>query len=537
MPTLLYTSKKNQTDATAGIWHAGLFFILGCLTVFALAKPYHMDDRGFLEAARHILENFPHLYTGTRMFEGKPFPWALFPHPPFVPMYLAGWMSVLKNPGPVALHLVFLPFPFLAAFSLYRVAKRCEIPPRWATLLFLASPCFFVSAQSLMTDVPMIAFFLTALALYLEGSSKNDTRISACSGLVACLAWFCRYPGILVVAVLFFHALLTKRWKQCLVASALPLGTFVLWTLATGHASGQSHVQRVFFGFLNAFYHPFAPQALGGRIIAFLSFLGGSIVFPPILLALLLLRRPIASCIPGIAAVLALGILWMFARGLSCGEILFGGACLAAGSAVLGIRAKNYSLPTLWLIGVFVLLVLMTPFATVRYLLPILPAACLVIVACIPQNVLRMLLILGAFLPSLLLSWVDMEVARGYRNIAQDLCRRKTESANKLYFSGEWGWRQALDQGGAAYWKIGAKDFHAGDLLAIPQEACPSLTTPPSKDWRLVQKMDLRISIPFHLMNYQSHAGFYSHGWGFLPYAYGKLPSDTIALYRYEPHG
>ena len=60
-------------------------------------------------------------------------------------------------------------FSLIAAWAMWSLARRFSPQPLWATLLFMAVPAFVVNGNSLETDLPFLAFWMAAVALFCAG--------------------------------------------------------------------------------------------------------------------------------------------------------------------------------------------------------------------------------------------------------------------------------------------------------------------------------------------------------------------------------
>ena len=74
----------------------------------------------------------------------------------------------------VPFHAAYIVFSLIAVWAMWSLARRFSPRPLWATLLFIAVPAFVVNGNSLETDLPFLAFWMAAIALFLSG------RLAAC---------------------------------------------------------------------------------------------------------------------------------------------------------------------------------------------------------------------------------------------------------------------------------------------------------------------------------------------------------------------
>jgi hypothetical protein len=150
----------------------GLWLILGL--VLLIRAPFfggavQGDDHIYLSAATHALIEPLHPNNTTYVFRGEVVDLRGHPHPPLVAWVLAGLIAIFGEVKEVPFHAVFTIFSLIAAASMWWLARRFSPHPLWATLLFLAVPAFVVNGNSFETDVPFLAFWMLAVALFAGG--------------------------------------------------------------------------------------------------------------------------------------------------------------------------------------------------------------------------------------------------------------------------------------------------------------------------------------------------------------------------------
>jgi 4-amino-4-deoxy-L-arabinose transferase-like glycosyltransferase len=105
------------------------------------------------------------------------------------PALLAAVGDVREVPVPSVLYSLF---SVLAALAMWSLARRfCENGRFWATLLFLAVPAFVVNGGSFEADLPFLALWMTAVALFVKAVDERFARwrcYGAASGLGALAA-------------------------------------------------------------------------------------------------------------------------------------------------------------------------------------------------------------------------------------------------------------------------------------------------------------------------------------------------------------
>ena len=161
-----------------------------CGSLPFIQQAFHLDDRIYLEIADNILKNpwFPFDYL--IVFEGLVAPDAAsHGHLPLISYYLAFLKVVTGSDNEWVYHLAFLVFPLLGVVGFYDLAKGYLRFPLPAACLLAFSPAFFVSSHTLMTDVPLVAFWVFCLSRFLricEGQAgRHDWLLCVLSLLAA----------------------------------------------------------------------------------------------------------------------------------------------------------------------------------------------------------------------------------------------------------------------------------------------------------------------------------------------------------------
>ena len=110
-----------------------------------------------------------------------------------------------------ALHLAFL-LPALAVIlGTYRLARRFCDQPLLAALATLFTPVFLVSSTTVMCDVLMLAFWVWAVVLWVEGMERDAFWPLAGAGLLIALAALTKYFGACLIPLLAVYGLMSKR--------------------------------------------------------------------------------------------------------------------------------------------------------------------------------------------------------------------------------------------------------------------------------------------------------------------------------------
>jgi hypothetical protein len=175
------------------------------------------------------------------------------------------------------------------------------------------------------------------------------------------------------------------------------------------------------------------------------------------------------------------------------------------------------------------------PVAASRYVLPLAPAAVLLAFSGASPRALGSLRGDGAaslavsLVLGVTLSVADFEAARISRDIAGHIGTTLEGWEEQTRFGGEWGFRYYMEAEGFRQFISTSDDVFGGQFVVTPMEAVPyavgqdvaSMLVP-------VGQRSWLPRIPILLMNRAAHAGFYSSGWGLLPFAFSHDRAEGV---------
>src|SRR5271157_4991501 len=147
----------------------GLWLVLGLVLLIRLPflnQAIQGDDHIYLTEASHALIDPLHPDNTKYVFQGEEVDLRGQPHPPLDGWVLAALIAVLGGVREVPFHAAYMLFSLIAACSMWSLARRFSPHPLWAALLFVAVPAFVVNGNSLETDLPFLAFWMAAVALF-----------------------------------------------------------------------------------------------------------------------------------------------------------------------------------------------------------------------------------------------------------------------------------------------------------------------------------------------------------------------------------
>lgn len=519
-----------------------------------LNQAFHIDDRIYLEIADNILLKPLHPYDYRPVFEGLSAPDAAsHSHLPLTSYYLAPLRLLAGPDREWPYHLAFLIFPLLAAVGMYDLARRYVAHRAAAAALLVASPSVVVLGHTLMPDVPLLAFWLLALSRFLrvaDGSVRRSDRLILMASVLAA-----GFISLLTLGLVLLMAawLVMKRGEDrpsdrftYLVATA-PIVLWVVWYfLAYLHygrfvlASTALHMaQREIFDW----------SLLGVKLVSF-TLNGGALFLVPLALWYGFSGR-FRTRLALLVFLCAFVPLHLLLEGWSWTQMLLFAVFLSSGFLVLWefvLLARDRDpasrLLALWFFGILAAALILVYAGSARYTLLALPPVILAWVRRLEERVgepyfLRNLVWTGVVLTavwSLPPALADYRFADTYRRAAAELTAQYSAPDRTLWFTAEWGFRYYLERRGARIITRSATDARPGDIIVKPYIASPWVTVyDGDPHTSLVEQRHVEEPFPVRILDFSSRAGFYSTGWGILPFGLdsGK-PWEWFNVFRVE---
>src|ERR1035437_9972753 len=443
------------------------------------------DDHIYLTEAQHALVDPLHPNDVKYVFLGDQVDLRGHSHPPGNAWPLAGLILLFGDVYEVPFHAAYIVFSMIAVWAMWRLACRFSERPLWATLLWIAVPAFVVNGGSLEADLPLLAFWMASIALFLSGRLMLAALAMAAAAMMA-------YQSVVLLPILFCGIRLrlvqasasspagespsaTRLHKAEPYATLLtPLLVLIAWQLFTRLTTGTMPA-----GKLAEYFSTYAFQAIQHKLQnALMLFIHiWWIVFPALVPATAALawrkRRD-----PATLFLLA----WM--------RIFFAGALaiFSSGSA--------------------------------RYLLPM--AAPVAILA----SRLRTKWLAPAFAVqlglALALATVNYQHWDGYREFAAAL--RAPTAAHRVWVDKDWGLGYYLESDHALPARKG-QHVRPGDIIVSSELGhSVELTAPLS----LLSSANIQASLPLRLIGLNSHSGYSTVNEGYLPFGISTGPVDRV---------
>ena len=526
---------------------------LACLLPFS-GKAFHVDDTLFVWAAqqiaRHPLDPYGFQlnwdYTNRGMSD-------VTQNPPLASYYSAV-IGVVFGWSERALHLAFLVPALGVILGTYRLARRFTRLPLLAAILTLLTPAMLLSASSVMCDVMMLAGWLWACILWIDGLEKNKLALLISAGTVLGGCALAKYFGAALIPLLLVYSIVRQRrlgrWAWCLLIPLVMLAGYEFWTR---DLYGQGLITHA--AVFSAEMRTNAQASMLARTLGVLSFLGGSML-PALIFAPWLWRRREIVIGAAFAAVMGFSLGWAD-YGLESPRhahwVLMSlelTVFIAAGLSVMGMvvqyarkqRDANAVLLSLWVLGTVVFAGYVNWTINVRSVLPLIPAAGILLARGLEasstgsgrQWTLRLTPALA--LAALLALWVtvgDAALANAGREAAAIMHQRFAERRDQLWFEGHWGFQYYMERAG--FRPVDIQDLHLenGDSLVIADNNY--LTNKPDPN-AIVSREVLELRLPWHVTTIRQDlgAGWYSSAWGSVPFAFAPVPPETYEIYRLQ---
>lgn len=522
--------------------------ILTLLTVVLhlpfIGEAFHLDDAQYLDVALNVFHNPLFPMDLPSVFEGRHLTLWGHTHPPLNAYFIAG-LTYLHGgpPSEMFLHTVFLLFPVLLTISFYFLARRFAAQPFMATALLITNPTLMVSAHTLMADVPLLALWVCATILFIRGIDEGKGSFIYASALPLIGTCFYAYQGLALLPLLAFYALSRKKlgWREIKILS-MPAVLMGAWQLSGYMHRGVSYASTMFE------YIGVRGLWLGSTKIrtatASLTYIGGTILFFPFVFWKLGHRSK------GILiwAALAIGAAIAFLRlaDYNWAEKAFFIACFAGGVVatgwIVGRALEAWSLQgwtaddfflSLWFIGMLGGCIAAFFSGSARYLLPTSPPLLLLVMRSVKRApVFYGCLMASQVLVGIPLAWSDYEFANLGRRETRDFQAQYLGTGQPFIFSAEWGWRYYLNSIGG---EIMADDTRGqpGELFVKSRLALGAIFDNEfGRSLKPVGQQSYRVRSPLRLLDPKTHAGFWSDGWGILPFSFSSEPLDELSVYR-----
>jgi hypothetical protein len=429
------------------------------------------------------------------------------PHPPLNSWILGGLLWAVGDVREIPFHMAYIAFSLIAALAMLSLAQRFSYRPLLATVLFCAVPAFVINGNSLEADLPFLAFWMLAIALFVKGVDNHSGWMLGFSAIASGIAALGAYQIVFLTPILAAYLVAGKvrrvsAWLATLAAPVI-LGAWQLWERESSGALPASQLA----GYLSSYGLEVVTNKIRGAVALVVHL--GWMVFPLILITLIPRSgrwRLILTAVGGAgAAIYDLNPLFWVT--FACGVWMIS---FCWGKGFLG-----------WWVLIFFAGAVVVFFAgSARYLLPIAaPVAILVANEARP----RVAVIGCAFglLLGISLAFVNYQHWDAYRKFAGSL--EKDAAERRVWVNAEWGLRYYLEGAGALPIEKGHV-VQTGEMVVSSNLALPVSVGALTR----VRETDIRPSLPLRLISLSGRSAYSTAGGGLLPFEVSRAPLDRV---------
>lgn len=518
-----------------------------------LAKPFNIDDPLFLWAAKQIQLHplDPYGFNVNWYGESQPM-WSVTENPPLACYYLA-FVALIFGWGEVGLHTAFLLPALAVVWGTWRLAQKFCARPLLVALLVLFAPLFLVSATTLMCDVLMLAFWVWALVFWLEGVPEKSARKQVLAAALISLSLLTKYYGICLVPLLAAYSLVQERklnWR--LTNLFIPLAALGFFELISKKLYGHALFVSA------ADYAQATKDSLGHsgllRTLQALGFVGAGMAGAVFLAPWLWSRRAFLLLAGGVLLIAGVAVFngalpqqygavsadAKFFLGLQAWFWIAGAILLlvALGADLAQRRDATAWLLTFWIGGTLVFAAYLNWTVNARSLLPLVPAIAILVARRLERNSaatkpIALAVTLGAAL-GMAVAHADFLYAIAVRQSAAETVTKFSPANSNLWFQGHWGFQFYMEKWGALVIDTKHPGLKPGDHLAMPLANTSLLPLDPANT-ELLGTVSVNGPRWLATWNPTVGGGFYAAVTGPLPFAFGPVPSEQVAIYRLKP--
>lgn len=539
----------GRTSAAASAWRSatvgaalpGLLLAAGLLLPF-LGKAHTIDDVTFLLEARHVLTDPLHptafemvadgerIRLSSQLVSGPVMAWLLAP-------------AAALGGAEWAAHLVQLVLVLVAVLATVSLALRLGFgrsEARLAGVLLATTPVVTVLATTSMSDVPAMAFGVIGVERLWTWRTEGRLHQAVAATLGLALAPLARSHLLLLLpigALAGWVAGANPRAAPARRVAWLPVALAALVFLAVDRITADPAVQRG--DLLGALSARFEGGREWGNLIALAAHW---VLVMPLALPWVVGRGSKMARSPA---------LWALALGLAALLVAFGHAArpplprrlvpvVLLGFVVMAdvlLDAVRRRDSTQLMLGCWLLIALPTTayvHTPAKYLVPSAPAAALLVARLARRGEgvwggtpAWASAIAGAAL-GLAVTIADAEFADIGRRATRELITPRVAAGERVWFAGGWGAQWYAMQAGATPFAQQPPFPLAGEILVVSEATSPTLHAPG------LDSLARRTFVSRHgrIMAAEAGAGFYSNGWGVLPWTWTNGTIDRWTVWR-----
>jgi 4-amino-4-deoxy-L-arabinose transferase-like glycosyltransferase len=502
--------------------------VVVALAVLLLRLPFlnqaiQGDDYYYLAGAMRAQIDPAHPTHGQYVFLGEMVDMRGHPHPPLNMWVLGALLAVAGDIREIPFHAAYILFSLTAALAMWWLARRFGAPPVWAALVFVATPAFVVNGNSLEADVPFVALWMAAVALYVKAVDARSGWAVAGAVAAMAMAAMAAYQAVALVPVLGGYLWWKRReWPAGWAALATPLATLASWQLFERVTSGAAPA-----GVLAGYFESYGFQAISSKLqnAVALTVHAGWLVFPA--LALAAFRR--APRWLWVAAVVASTVAGAMLDAHPLFWASFGvGLVVVLGSALTLVRQGDGERRFLaWWIVVFFGAALALFFAgSARYLLPVAAPVALLVTRELADRrgwlAAGIALQMAVWMPAAVMNYQHWDA---YREFVREL--RGEFGERRVWVNAEWGLRFYAEAEGALP-LLRSQPVEPGEMVLASRIAYPATFTTGGGRLVPVARREVRPAVPVRLIGLEARSGYSTVTLGYRPFDLGRGPVDEV---------
>ena len=499
-------------------------------------RAVYLDEPLFLHIAKSVWEKdwlFPQ--STSWIFFGIPGKdVAAQTHPPVGEYCLAVLLKLCGGFHEVPFHLAWGLFSVAAVLAFYRLTRSFTGNPLMVSALFAASPAFFVNSQTLMMDIPMLAFLLAGLAFYLDGLQGKRARLWAVP-LCFLLSAGTGYTALIPIGCLFIWAICRRRPLEETLAIAAGPVLFLGWQLMMKSHFGAAPMASVL-------QYVSTRSAFPSSLLPTLSFLGGLSLFPwAVLLLTDLPKKRLLANTSFLAAVLLsffhewpsyLHWVWyivLASAGIAWILILFV-------KSRQGVRDSRFmqSFLILWVSAALLFFLLVAEMASARFFLLSLPPLLWIVCAQVKRTAAAITLAATIIL-SVSLAIGDYRHVNRYRRWVAETVAPLQDQGFRLWSAAESGLRFYLNQRGIPSLDIYSNQPRGGDLVVRQSSFALGLSGDLGPLLVRLSREDIQDPYFWRLFGRPAGAGFHDSRFGIVPFIPSQAPLDQLEIVQVSP--
>lgn len=377
-----YVSRRRWLEITI------LLLLVLAYTLPFIRQAVHVDAQLDIDWARQELQHPLWQHIPDYDYFGYHYDAFHDTHPRLESLYLSLFLRL--NGGEVSetlLHLAMIPFPLIAAVSMYFMARRFKVNAFIAALLLLISPAFLVNSHLIMKDIPGISLWLAGLAFFIAGVDRDRFLYMILGGISLTLSSFIFYQGLSAIPLALLYLVLQRRFgKRPLIALSIPVIAFAAYVSA--HLGYYSALPTIKYPAPIGL--PFNPRLLLLRSRGVITVIGGGALLPVLGVWLFPRSKPGVYTVAAVYTITTVWIAKSYLQGEAPVEhLILMPLMMASGSAIVlsfiarfatSIRSRLKGLEggddlflSVWFLGVWFYCSILLPYASPRFMIPLLP--------------------------------------------------------------------------------------------------------------------------------------------------------------------